>query len=559
MDAGAEQTDATRVDGAAAAARAARSSVSESAALASSDQALADVEAMRVRGLLTGIAGSSALTALIVWLVGGDADAVRIHAAALGTSAVFLGACALWFRNPKRYTPRLALWLILGQIVVLISGYYFWGVFSAYGALVPLSVYIAMGSATRNEAVLGVAACVIAQAGFSLATVLGWIESRGLVEPNIARAPVSTQVVAIGLLQLITIGAAIAGRAARRDARAALDEHNRALLELGRREAQLAEAVADAAAARDAGVGGAGRFTDQTIDGYRLYEVLGRGAMGEVYAATRGNDDIRLAVKLLAPHLLGDRAARDRFLRESAIVAKVESPHCVRVLAVSSPDSALPYIVMERLEGTDLAQLLKQESPRPLDEIRHMLQQIAEGLDAAHAAGVIHRDLKPSNIYATGAPEHRTWKILDFGASKWRDGEGTLTQGDLIGTPNYMAPEQALGQPLDQRGDLYALGVILYRVLTGVPAVIPRALPLMLQEVAYQIPVQPSRHVKTITREVEAVLAIALAKSRTQRFASGGELASAFEAALRGQLDPVIAKRASGLLAQRPWGSWLRT
>src|SRR5690606_671533 len=127
------------------------------------------------------------------------------------------------------------------------------------------------------------------------------------------------------------IGAAIAGRAARRDATATLEEHNRALLELARREAQLAEAMAEANAAREAGVGGAGRFTDQTIDGYRLGEVLGRGAMGEIYAAHKGNDPQPLAVKLLAPHLMRDKDARDRFLRESAIVSTLSSKHCVRV------------------------------------------------------------------------------------------------------------------------------------------------------------------------------------------------------------------------------------
>jgi hypothetical protein len=547
--------DATSVEPAAASARSKRPAPSDPT-LATSERALAQVEATRVRGLMTGIAGSAAVTAVIVVLIGGDRQAVEIHGTMLGVSAVLSGAAALWFRKPHRYSPRIAMYLILFQVAVLVSGYYFWGIFSAYGALVPLTVYIACGTATRYEAIFGVALCVVAHAGFSLATVLGAIDSRGLVEPVPSRTPVSTQLIAIALLQSITIGAAVAGRAARRDATAALDQHARALLELARREAQLAEAVAEAHAVRVAGVGGAGRFSDQTIDGYRLGEVLGRGAMGEVYAAHRSDDTTPLALKLLAPHLLRDKTARERFLRESAIVSKLQSPHCVRVLAVSEPDAALLYIVMERLHGTDLGQLLKQESPRPLAEVRQLLAQVAAGLDAAHQAGIIHRDLKPSNIYATGDGDSRIWKVLDFGASKWDDGEGTLTRDQVIGTPGYMSPEQALGRPVDLRSDVYALGAILYRVLAGVPAVVPGEIPAMLQEVSYRMPVQPSKRADTITPQLEEVLAVALAKSPAHRFSTAGQLAVAFDAAAAGKLDRGIARRAGAILEKAPWGAW---
>jgi serine/threonine-protein kinase len=523
--------------------------------MATPEQALAEVEAQRVRGLMTGMTGSSVVTMVMVLLIGGDPFAVRVHATALGASAALTGALALWFRNPKRYSARLALYAIMAQILVLVSGYYFWGVFSAYGALVPLTIYIAVGSATRNEAVFGVAACVLAQGTLSFATAMGWIASRGLVEPIVGRAPLSTQIVAIALLNLITIGAAIAGRAARRDATQALEEHNRALLELARREAQLAEAMAEAHAAREAGVGGAGRFSDQELDGYKLGAILGRGAMGEVYEAVREADGQPLAIKLLAPHLLRDRDARERFLRESAIISTLKSPHCVRVYAVSPPDAVLPYIVMERLEGTDLAQLIKRQSVRPIGEIREIVDHVGRGLEAAHKAGIIHRDLKPSNIYAVGEGDRRLWKILDFGASKWRDSEGTLTRDNIVGTPGYMSPEQALGRNLDQRSDVYAFGVIIYRLLTGVPAVVPGEVPAMLQEVSFRMPVQPSKRAK-VSPEVEAVLAVALAKSPVHRFASAAELALVFAEALDGKLDRGIAHRAAAILHEMPWGAW---
>ncbi len=525
--------------------------------MATPEQALAEVEATRVRGLMTGMTGSSFVTAVIVMLVGGDPRAVTIHAAALAGSAVLTGLTALWFRNPRRYSPTIAMYVILAQVIVLVSGYYFWGPFSAYGALVPLTIYIAVGSATRNEAIMGVTVCVVAQAAFSFATALGYIESRGLVEPNPSRAPLFTQLVAVGLLQVITIGAGIAGWLARRDATRALEEHNRALLELARREAQLAEAMAEANAAREAGVGGAGRFTEQTLDGYKLGQIIGRGAMGEIYAASRDDDNVPLAIKLLAPHLLRDQSARDRFLRESAIISSLQSKHCVRVYEVSPPEAVLPYIVMERLEGTDLAQLIKKQSVRPIAEVKEIVAHVAAGLDAAHKAGIIHRDLKPSNIFATGEGSGRIWKLLDFGASKWRDGEGTLTQDNIVGTPGYMSPEQALGRTLDQRSDVYAFGVIIYRLLTGVPAVVPGEVPAMLQEVAYRMPVQPSKRA-TVSPELELVLAVALAKSPVHRFSTAGELAAVFADAIEGKLDRGIAHRATSLLSDTPWGGWQR-
>lgn len=519
-----------------------------------SEQAIAAVEAHRMRGLLTGIAASSAAVTLIVFLVGGDPLARKIHAAALFVCAVQCAAVAWWFRNPKRYHPKLALYAVLSQVVVLASGYYFWGVFSAYGMLLPLTVYIVMGSATRSEAIWGLALVVVTQTALELAVVLGYLAPRGLVEPIAGRANLTTELIAVALIQAITIGAGVAGRAAKRDATAALDAHNQALLDLARREAQLAEAYADARAARDAGLGGVGRFTDQQIDDFEIGEVLGRGAMGEVYAAkTPGNNPV--AVKILAPHLLRDVAARDRFLRESEIVSAVTSPHVVKVLTVAPKDALVPYIAMERLHGTDLGQILKKRPMLPLPEIEQLVTQIAAGLDAAHEAGVIHRDLKPSNLFATGEGAARVWKLLDFGASKWHDGEGTLTRDNVVGTPGYMAPEQALGRKVDRRSDVYAFGVIIYRLVTGVPAVMPTEVPPMLQEVAFKMPVQPRKRA-TVSPAIEAVLAIALAKAPEQRFATAGELAAAFRTAVADKLDRAIRQRAQAVLAELPWDAW---
>ena len=264
-----------------------RPRVEVNASQMASARAIETLEAERLRGLMNGVCASSAVTMLIVLALGGDPTAARIHAAALGLTAVSSGIVAVLMRHPRRVWIRLAIYVLASQIAVLLTGFYFWGVFSTYGALVPLTMYIIAGNATKTEAVFGTAAVVLAQTGFSVATACGWIGSRGLVEPVLSRAPLFTQLVAVGLIQMITIRAMIAGRAARKQSETILEEHNKALVDLARREAQLAEAYADARAAREGDQAGLGRFSDQTIDGLRLGRVLGRGAMGEVYEATR--------------------------------------------------------------------------------------------------------------------------------------------------------------------------------------------------------------------------------------------------------------------------------
>jgi serine/threonine-protein kinase len=518
--------------------------------------AAAAVEATRLRGLMRGIAASSLVTAVIVLALAGDPFAQRIHAIALGACGVVSAITSALLAKHRPIYFKLAIYVIAAQIGVLLTGYYFWGVFSTYGALVPLTIYIVAGNTTKLEAIVGTAACVVAQTGFALATVLGWIQARGLVEP--VRAPLYTQIVAIVLIQAITIGAMLAGRAARRESERVIDEHNRALeqtnramLELSRRDAQLAEAYAEARAARDGRGADVGRFTDQVLDGIELGNVLGRGAMGEVYEATNGSEP--LAVKILSPQFAADPLARERFLREAGVISAVSSPHVVRVVKVASEQDLVPYIAMERLHGTDLGEMIKQRSLLPSEDVLAIVDQLGAALDAVHKAGVVHRDLKPSNVFACGT----TWKLIDFGASMWQDGGGTLTQGNIVGTPGYMAPEQARGEAVDHRCDIYAFGALIYRLVTGVPAVVPRDIPVMLQEVTYRMPPQPSQIAPGVSRDIEAVLAIALAKNPNDRFGSAGDAAAAFCAAAVDRLDPSIVERADLLLALAPWGAWL--
>ena len=519
--------------------------------LATPEQAMLRVEALRVRGLILGMGALSLVSAALVLGLGGDPFAAYLHAAALAFGGVLCLAYAFVFRRAASYRPGAALALIGLTMIVLVTGFYYWGVFSAYIAIVPLTTYVMTSGASLGLAVTGTVLAIVAHTVFGVATVLGWVDSRSLVEP--VRASDAAQLVSLGLLQLMVVAALVGGRDVRRTTRRVLDEHDRALRSLAQREAQLAEALAGARAARE-DVGGPGRFTGHTVGDFRLGDVIGRGAMGEIYAADGPAGPC--AVKLIAPHLLRDADTRERFQRESAIVSALASPHIVRVLAVSPPDAPMPYLAMERLVGDDLAQLIERTPVLPLPEVVELVRQVAAGLDAAHGAGVIHRDLKPQNLVALGAAKQRTWKILDFGASRWMDGDNALTQDRVVGTPGYMAPEQVQREPIDARSDVYALGVIVYRLVTGAPAVVPGELAAMLHEVAYRVPLRPGR-LADVSPQVEEVLAIALAKKRTERFASAGELADALEAATAGALPHAIGERARAVTRAAPWGAWL--
>ena len=322
--------------------------------------------------------------------------------------------------------------------------------------------------------------------------------------------------------------------------------------ELALRDLQLAEAHAEV---RDARAPGEGRHTGRSLGRFQLGLLIGRGAMGEVYAATDGGSD-SYAVKVLANHLVGDPDAVKRFQREARAVASLHTPNIVRMIDVSPPDAGLPYLVMERLEGTDLGALIKQRPVRELDEVIAIVAAVAAGLDSAHRAGVVHRDLKPANVFAVVRDGHVTWKVLDFGVSKRFGSDATMTSGHLVGTPGYMAPEQARGVDVDHRVDIYALGVMTYRLLTGRPVVVPGDTPAMLHEVVYRMPPQPSAFV-AVTPQLEAVLAVALAKDPDARFATAGEFAIALTAARAGTLSKEVEDRARAIVRRFPWGRWL--
>jgi serine/threonine protein kinase len=201
------------------------------------------------------------------------------------------------------------------------------------------------------------------------------------------------------------------------------------------------------------------------LGAYRVLRVIGAGGMGVVYEADEPALERRVALKVLLPALATSVSARQRFLREARAAAKVEHERIVPIFQVSE-DRGMPFLAMPLLKGESLEQRLGRDGRLPADEVIRIGREVAEALAAAHARGLIHRDVKPANIWLEG-PVARV-KLLDFGLARSQDTDISLTQqGSLVGTPAFMSPEQAAGEPTDARCDLFSLGCVLYRAGTG--------------------------------------------------------------------------------------------
>jgi serine/threonine-protein kinase len=523
------------------------------ATVLTTEQAMVLIEARRAWAFSLGLWGACLAGLAMVAACGGDPRARVLHTGALIATGVAAFTHVVVIRDRLRNRRWMVVVVGLIASVANTTGYLYWGAFSAYAAVVPVAAYsYATGSGKRDGA--AVFACsIIGHLAVGFAAIFGWTSILSIMPmPGI---PVAAMVAVLAVLQGIVIAALAGGNHAYRAMQQAVSEHGAAVRELALRDAQLAEAHE---AARDARRGpDEGRHSGAMLGRFKLGTVLGRGAMGEVYAAVDDRGE-PCAVKVLVAALLGNDDVVRRFHREARAIASLDSPNIVRMIDVSPPDAPLPYIAMERLTGRDLGELVKQQPVRDLAEVTAIVDAIAAGLDAAHDAGVVHRDLKPANLFRAVVGANVTWKILDFGVSKVVAAESTMmTANQVVGTPGYMAPEQARGDVVDRRADVYSLGVVVYRLLSGRPAVVPGDVAAMIHEVVYRMPPAPST-IGAVTPEVEAVLAVALAKSPGDRFASAGELARAFDAAVAGKLPGDVALRAAGILARTPWGQWLR-
>jgi serine/threonine protein kinase len=258
------------------------------------------------------------------------------------------------------------------------------------------------------------------------------------------------------------------------------------------------------------------------IGHYEVLEVLGRGGFGIVFRALDETLQRVVAVKVMAPHLAVASPARKRFLREARSSARVRHEHIVQVYAVE--EDPIPYLVMEFIPGETLQQRLDRTGPLELEEVLLFGKQIAEGLEAAHAQGLIHRDIKPGNILIESGAQ-LSIKITDFGLARTAD-DASLTQSGIIaGTPMYMAPEQAHGDKLDHRADLFSLGSVLYTMCSGRTPFRARSALAVLKRVAEDTP----RDIREIIPEVPQwlcdLIARLHAKNPEERIGTAQEVA----------------------------------
>ncbi|WP_053332809.1 serine/threonine-protein kinase [Haliangium ochraceum] len=291
-----------------------------------------------------------------------------------------------------------------------------------------------------------------------------------------------------------------------------------------------------------------GRLVD---DRYRVLESIGRGGMGAVYKIEHVRMGKIAAMKVLRPEYSREPAVIERFRREAAAVSRLTHPNTVQVFDFGSAHGAL-YLVMEFVRGPDLNALLKRDGPMPFGRVAPMLAQICAALDEAHAQGIVHRDLKPENVLVTRTHRGRDFvKVLDFGLAKLGAGEersDVTDRGAIIGTPYYMSPEQIRGEPVDARTDIYALGAMLYRMLTGTYA-FSAGTPVGVLTKHLTDPLEPAS-VRApscnIPPRVDAILARAMAKEREQRYPDVGALLDEVGAAWV-ELTDVSAAHASSL------------
>ncbi len=269
---------------------------------------------------------------------------------------------------------------------------------------------------------------------------------------------------------------------------------------------------------------------------YQVLDLLGVGGMGRVYRAEQRTLGRTVAVKVIHPHLAADEKSLARFLTEARATSKLNHPNSVSVIDFGKTAAGQPYLVMEFLRGRNLAQVVSTEGLLKLPRIVNVLRQVLAALGEAHALDIIHRDLKPENIVLEPLRRGGDFvKVVDFGLAKLRAEENTTDitlPGIVCGTPDFMAPEQGRGDPLDGRSDIYAVGVVLFWLLTGrLPFEASSPTQVVMMHITMPVPdprqLAPQRQ---IPDELVAVMSKALAKDPRERFHDAHEFADALEA-----------------------------
>lgn len=266
----------------------------------------------------------------------------------------------------------------------------------------------------------------------------------------------------------------------------------------------------------------------QRLGQYEIVDRIAKGGMATIYLARQTSMGRDVAIKVLPPILLHDDTFLERFNREVEIISRLQHPHILPVYDYGEYEG-LPYIVMAYLRGGTLADKINSQGPIPLPEVVRIVNQVADALDYAHSKGIIHRDFKPSNVLLD---EQGNTYLADFGLAKMTESTMHITGTAILGTPTYMAPEQAGPGDLTPAADVYALGVAVFQMLTGrVPYDAPTPVQVLMAHATQPIP--DIRRVRMdLPDETHKVIAQAMAKSVEQRYATPGTLATALAYAL---------------------------
>src|ERR1051325_3911079 len=269
----------------------------------------------------------------------------------------------------------------------------------------------------------------------------------------------------------------------------------------------------------------------QMLGPYRIINQIGKGGMATVYKAYQPSVDRYVAIKVLPSQLAESEEFATRFHQEARIIAKLEHPHILPVFDYGESDG-VAYFVMRYLDAGTLKDRMEAKRPLPLDDIDRIFTQLADALSYAHGHGIVHRDLKPANALIDS---QGNVFLTDFGIAKLLESASPrLTQTDAImGTPAYISPEQAQAKPVDQRSDIYSLGIIYYEMATGVvPYTADTPLAVIFKHVSDPLPL-PSTVKPDIPPSIEKVLLKALAKDPNDRFATAAEFVAAWKHALQ--------------------------
>jgi serine/threonine-protein kinase len=288
----------------------------------------------------------------------------------------------------------------------------------------------------------------------------------------------------------------------------------------------------------------ADELVGQLVDArYRIESVLGIGSMGIVYVARHLAVGKRVALKVLRQQFVEDAEVTQRFAAEATAATAIGNAHIVDTLDFGKLQNGSAYQVMEFLEGQMLSEALRRERSMALERILSIARQVAVGLEAAHEAGIVHRDLKPDNVFLVEREHSRDFvKILDFGIAKFGVGQNDLTHaGAIFGTPNYMAPEQALGKPTSPATDIYALGVILYEMASGAVPFRGESPIAVLTRHATELPEPLAKRVKGLPLRFQNLVQRCLEKEPADRFPSMRALIDELDAVASGVPVPPTA------------------